>query len=103
MNKDNNEIFVLEDYESEFSYKKNKSNLKKLIPNCSSTTPKPISSISRSRSVPLSALRRKTSATTTNHMVLQTQQFVTVHFNVAVSILIALISIIRGRVRVTFQ
>ena len=27
MNKDNNEIFVLEDYESEFSYKKNKSNL----------------------------------------------------------------------------
>jgi len=27
MNKDNSEIFVLEDYESEFSYKKNKSNL----------------------------------------------------------------------------
>ena len=27
MNKSNNEIFVLEDYESEFSYKKNKSNL----------------------------------------------------------------------------
>ena len=27
MNKDKSEIFVLEDYESEFSYKKNKSNL----------------------------------------------------------------------------
>ena len=27
MNKDNSKIFVLEDYESEFSYKKNKSNL----------------------------------------------------------------------------
>ena len=27
MNKDNSEIFVLENYESEFSYKKNKSNL----------------------------------------------------------------------------
>ena len=27
MNKNNNEIFILENYESEFSYKKNKSNL----------------------------------------------------------------------------
>ncbi len=27
MNKDNNQIFVLEDYEGDFSYKKNKSNL----------------------------------------------------------------------------
>ena len=27
MNKNNNEIFILEDYEGDFSYKKNKSNL----------------------------------------------------------------------------